>query len=141
MAPVSSISSFVNQNNTLLSSARRNREALQRKVALEKQSQQTHSSLWTFPTEEKFIEGICGCNAVVVYHYSFRVATFNQRLYETLFEQFLEIHDHNIKEVFMTLYEQTVSELQLSRLVHSQVPLLSQLVCRYQFYFINTELT
>jgi len=97
-------------------------------MSLEKQSQEYHSNLWTFPIHEKSIEGFCGCNSMVTYVYSMRIATFNQALFDRLFQQFLDIHEHNVNDVFMTLFEQTVSELQLSRLVHSEVLKLQHMV-------------
>ena len=130
------ISTFKNQNKSLLATTRIHKDALQYKVSLEKISQQSHSSLWTFPTHEKTIEGFCGCNALVTYVYNIRVATFNQSLFEELTQKFFELHEHNINEVFMTLYEQTVSELQLSRLVHSQVSVLLCMVIILIIFFL-----
>ena len=115
-------------NKALLSSAQRHKDALEFKRSLEKQSQQSHSNLWSFPVNEKQLEGICGCNAVAYYNYKFTVATFNQTLYESLIDQFFRLHEHNISAVFMSLFEQTVAELLLSRFIHSQVPKVKSMV-------------
>ena len=115
-------------NENLLLSAKEHRNALDHKKTLDKKTQSGHASLWTFPTQERSLEGYCGCNVPAVYTYTFRVATFNQSLFDRLKEDFLELHEHNTGEVFMTLFEQTVSELQLSRLIHAQIPRLSSMV-------------
>lgn len=123
-------------NASLLTSARRHKEALEYKKTLERQTQQGHSSLWSFPVNEKTLEGICGCNAVAYYSYRFTVATFNQTLYENLINEFFKLHEHNINAVFMSLFEQTVAELLLSRFIHSQVPKVKSMVCYFFTAFL-----
>lgn len=122
--------SFEQVSERLLFSAKLHRNALEQKRGMDNRTQQGHTSLWTFPQKRVTLEGFCGCNAVASYSYSFPIATFNQSSYERLKSDFEELHDYNVNEVFMSLYEQTVGELQLSRLIHDEIPRISSMVSR-----------
>lgn len=106
--------------------ASRHRFALEQKRIIEQQSQTWHSSLWTFPVHQQQIQGTCGCAAPVTYKFQFRVATFNNSLFEQLSAKFLELHNYNISGVFMSLYDQTFAEMQLSRTVHAKIQEIAQ---------------
>ena len=129
-----------NECEKVMKYAAKHRENLETKKNLEKITQQIHSALWSFPTQDTIYEGICGCNVPVQYNYNCRIATFNQSLFENLSEKFLELHEFNANSVFMSLYQQTYSELQLSRYIHAKIATLRSIVIFFsyllQFFFL-----
>ena len=109
--------------------------ALETKRNLEGETQKIHSTLWNFIAQTKTIESFCGCMNPVSYPYNFRTAVFNEAQYSFLRKKFYDLHQYNISPVFMSLYRQTFSELQLCYFVHFTISHVIPSLVRFLLIF------
>lgn len=101
------------------------KEALNIKVSLQKNSQEIHSNLWNFQEISTLVEGMCGCGNRVSSAYPMRVAHFNDLARVELESIFTNLLQWTTQSVFTSLYQQSLAEVQLSRLIHSIIFQLS----------------
>jgi len=109
------------QLRSVLSSSCSHRTALEQKLSIEKEVQALHASLWVFQDQPRVLEGLCACQMRVNYQYIIKIATFHEALFQQLKSKFEYLHQYNVRSVFLSLYEQTFYEMQLSRQVHSKI--------------------
>jgi hypothetical protein len=105
--------------NSLFQARNTHREALDTKLVIQKSSQETHGKLWTFQEVSKLLEGMCGCGNRVSSPYPLRLAHFQDHVRVELEGMFQNLLQWTTQNVFTSLYQQTLAEIRLARLVQS----------------------
>lgn len=119
------------QARELVAESTRHAKTIGSKQEQERLSQQSYASLWTFVTDQRTLSGVCGDQNPVVYmyviletyfhpqSYSVKIAKFNEELFRALLTKFDQLHNFNTGPVFLSLFDQTLAELQLTHTIQA----------------------
>jgi len=107
---------------SLLDISKLHASTLSTKQSVETEVQALSNSLWSFPPAEQLqAKGICGCGNTVVYSYTSQALKFNEQAYSSMMQKFQHLSSFNSRGVFLSLFEQTVAERRLIRLVYDAI--------------------
>ena len=101
-------------------------QALIMKNLSEKTIQGLYNSLWIKQENKNSYSSECACNETVLYVHKSDLIFVDENIYNKLYSEFKSINQHNIRNVFLSLYEQTNAEILLERFIFSNINKLKE---------------
>ena len=105
------------------SSEKHNWQMIEKKNGEEK-IQKFYNLLWIKQESSNSYNGVCGCKNKVTFEQKTNMIKIDEKIYNQLQTLFKDMNQKNLKSYFLTLYQQTISEINLRRYIFSRLNIL-----------------